>query len=88
MRIFMGIVWFVVCFVALYILFSVVLAVIIANTGDITNMQGGIAFAQAHATVLSLCRWSMLIVAVVFAVLGTWKRVLPGTKDKQAKPAA
>lgn len=88
MRIFMGIVWFVVCFIVLYILFSVVLGVIIANTGDVTNIQEGLAFAHAHATVLSLCRWGMLIVAVVFAVLGTWKRVLPGTKDKQAKPAA
>lgn len=92
MRIFMGIVWFVVFFIVLYIAYAIVLGVLISSGGHATNMQegmqAGIAFAKNHAMALSLCRWGLLIAAIVFAALGSWKRVLPGTKEKKAVTAA
>lgn len=87
MRIFMGIVWFVVFFIVLYIVFMIVSGVLITSGGHATTMQegmqAGIAFARDHAMALSLCRWGILIVSVAGAVLGTWKRVLPGTRKKK-----
>lgn len=88
MRIFMGIVWFVVIFVVLYIVFSIVFGVIAVHGVDANDvhagMQAGIAFARDHAVALSICRWSIFVVSVVLAVLGTWKRALPGTRKKPA----
>ncbi|HET7921815.1 MAG TPA: hypothetical protein VFM15_03585 [Gammaproteobacteria bacterium] len=91
MRIFMGIVWFVVFFIVLYIAFSIVLGVMISGSTHASTvqegMQAGMAFAREHALALSLCRWGIFIVSVAGAVLGTWKRVLPGTrKPKTADP--
>lgn len=88
MRIFMGIVWFVVFFVVLYIIYSIIVALVISSGTHLSNaqdaMQAGLEFARDHAVLLSVCRWGIFIVSIAGAVLGTWKRVLPGTKKKIA----
>ncbi|HET7649569.1 MAG TPA: hypothetical protein VFL15_02575 [Gammaproteobacteria bacterium] len=92
MRIFMGIVWFIAFYIVLTIVYMIVMGVVISSghpvAGYAEGVKAGIEFAQAHQTVLSLCRWAIFILSVVFAVVGTWKGVLPGTRKKSVAPAA
>jgi hypothetical protein len=88
MRIFMGIVWFVVFFFVLYLGFFIITSLIMIRGVDVSNtqelMQAAFDFARNHAMVLSLCRWSIFAISVVLAVLGTWNRILPGTRKNPA----
>ncbi|MGH8372150.1 MAG: hypothetical protein ACRETO_05405 [Gammaproteobacteria bacterium] len=92
MRIFMGIVWFVVFFLVLYIAFSIITSVIMFRGVDVVDTQAltsaAFDFARNHAMALSVCRWNIFVVSVVLAVLGTWKRVLPGTNKKKESAAS
>lgn len=92
MRIFMGIVWFVVFFLVLYILFSIVVGVLAASGSSAVTMeqgmQAGMEFARNHAVALSIGRWTVFILSVALAVLGTWKRALPGTRAKKSAEVA
>ena len=87
MRIFMGIVWFIAFFVVLYIAYAIVLGVVISSAQHVAGyqegLQAGMAFAREHALLLSLVRWGIFIAAILFALIGTWKRVLPGTRKQK-----
>lgn len=91
MRIFMGIVWFIVCFVVLYIAYAIVLGVVLTSAHHVAGYQEGLqagqAFANEHAVLLSIVRWAIFIAAILFAVIGTFKGVLPGTRKKLSATA-
>jgi hypothetical protein len=93
MRIFMGIVWFIAFYIVLTIVYMIVMGVVISTghpvAGYAEGVKAGIEFAQAHQTALSLFRWAIFILSVLFAAVGSWKGVLPGTrKKKSAAPAS
>ncbi|MGH8293202.1 MAG: hypothetical protein ACRESA_06990 [Gammaproteobacteria bacterium] len=87
-RVLFGVLWCIVFFIVLYIIYSIVLALIIthgsgahpANYQEV--LQAGMAFAQTHAHSLAVWRLVVLIIAIVLAVAGSIKGVLPGTRKR------
>lgn len=95
MRIVMGIVWFLIFFIVLYLIYSTGIAMYMmhANGGvDLHDTQAVIAssqqFALQHAVLLRIAFYGVVLLSVLLAVLGTWKRKLPGTKDKNRTETA
>jgi uncharacterized membrane protein YgdD (TMEM256/DUF423 family) len=87
----MGIVWFIVFFVVLYLIFSIVVGFLAMHAAGIQGavnyqqgLQTGAAFTQAHAVALSAWRLIILVVSILLAVVGTLKGVLPGTRKQAA----
>ena len=85
-RYLMGVLWFVAFYVALvFVAPSLMIARGLpagANQDQIS--QAAADFSLQHAGSLSVARWAALLIALLLAVLGTWKRKLPGTKPKPA----
>lgn len=88
-RYLMGLLWFVVFWVALVIVVFVVPALIIARglpagAGPDQVNQAATDFSLQHAGALSAARWAAFLIALLLAVLGTWKGKLPGTRQTPA----
>ena len=88
-RYLMGLLWFVVFWVALLIAVVVVMALMVARglpAGATPDQISQVAadFSSQHAGALSAARWAAFLIALALAVLGTWKGKLPGTKPKPA----
>ena len=86
-RYLMGVLWFAAFYVALMIVVSVVPSLMIvrglpAGASQDQISQAAIDFSLRHAGALSIARWSAFLIALLLAVLGIWKRKLPGTKPK------
>jgi hypothetical protein len=83
-RVIFGIIWFIVTWLALNVANMIVMGTVISSTSKTADFQGGvqagIAFAKAHAGLLLGVRLGILVLALLIAVIGTWKGVLPGTK--------
>ena len=86
-RVLMGVLWFVVFYVALVIVVFVVPSLMIlrglppgASQDQIS--QAATDFSLQHAGALSAARWAALLVALLLAILGTVKGKLPGTRQK------
>ena len=67
----------------------IVMGTVLSSTTKTTNLQqgvqAGIAVAKAHARLLLGVRLGILVLALLIAVIGTWKGVLPGTKRSTAQ---
>ncbi|HEX2667779.1 MAG TPA: hypothetical protein VHP13_05350 [Gammaproteobacteria bacterium] len=88
-RIGVGIVWFIAFWLGLTLLMSIVVGVWASRSVPPgANMQQGIdaatAFVADHAALLTTLRISILLLALLGAVIGTLKGVLPGTKKPPA----
>jgi hypothetical protein len=84
-RILMGIVWFIVCYLAFLLLASLVLGVFVWRglPADANLQQGSdavTAYMSARPGLMSGLRWGIFLAAVLAAASGTLKGVLPGTK--------
>lgn len=86
-RVLMGVLWFVVFFVALYVAACLVLALYLrgqlppgADSQQATDIMR--QFMAVHAAAFSAGFWTLVLVALFAAVLGTLKGRLPGTKPK------
>ena len=88
-RVVFGIIWFIVSWLVLTIADMIVMGTVISSTSKTADFQGGvqagIAFAKAHAGLLLGVRLGILVLALLIAVIGTWKGVLPGTKRSSAQ---
>jgi hypothetical protein len=88
-RILAGIGWFVAFWLALYLIACVALSVYVSRSlpAD-ANYQQGMetvsGFMLGHASLVSTLLWSISLVALLAAAVGTLKGILPGTR----KPAA
>lgn len=88
-RVLMGVLWFVVFYVALAIVVFVVPSLMIARglpagASQDQIIQSASDFSLQHAGTLSAARWAALLVALLSAMAGTAKGKLPGTKPKPA----
>ena len=88
-RVLMGLLWFLVFFVALYVAACLVVALYLrgqlppgADAQQATEMMKD--FMSAHAAAVSATFWAMVLVALFAAVLGSLKGMLPGTKTPPA----
>lgn len=84
-RIGLGVLWFVVLFVVLYLLAQIGVALTaLHGVHDFHDQQAVIGaatgFVGAHLGLIRTLDWAALLLAVAIAVLGTWKGVLPGTR--------
>jgi hypothetical protein len=88
-QIFMGILWFIAFWLALTIVFMIVVGVLVTSTTSPMptdydeGVKAGLVFAQAHVVGLTITRLLILLAALLAAVVGTVKGTLPGTR----KPA-
>jgi hypothetical protein len=88
-RIGMGIAWFVVFFLVLYLGMSFALSVYVSKSlpAD-ANLQDGkdavTNFMLEHAPAMSMTVWSIFLVSLALAIVGTLKGMLPGTRQKPA----
>jgi uncharacterized membrane protein len=91
-RVLMGLVWFVVSWLLLTIADMIIMGTVISSTskavGIQQGVQAGLTFAKAHATLLLTMRLGILVAALLIAVIGTWKGVLPGTRRSAPQPQA
>lgn len=88
-RVLMGVLWFVVFYVALVIVVFVVPSLMIlrglpAGASQDQISQAAADFSLQHAGALSAARWAALLIALLLAILGTVKGKLPGTRQKPA----
>ncbi|HEY4128619.1 MAG TPA: hypothetical protein VGN70_11270 [Gammaproteobacteria bacterium] len=88
-RFWFGVLWFVVFYVAIYIVFVVAQSVSLMhglppNPSTQQAVDAATAYAESHATVLSMVRWGIFLVTLAAAAAGTYRGWLPGTR----KPAA
>ncbi len=85
-RILFGILWFIVSWLVLTLVYGIIFGIVIAafnHSGDYQQgMQASLAFQQAHPTLVVIMRLAILLAAILIAVLGTWKGLLPGTRKK------
>lgn len=86
-RALMGVLWFVVFFVALYVAACLVVALYLrGQLPSGTNPQQAMdlmqQFMYAHAAAVSAGFWALVLAALFAAVFGTFKGMLPGTKPK------
>jgi hypothetical protein len=88
-RFWFGVLWFVVFYVAMYIVFVVIESVQLMhslppNSSIQQDMDAATAYAEAHATGLSIVRWGIFLVSLLAAIAGTYKTWLPGTRKPKA----
>ena len=88
-RVLMGVLWFVVLYVALAIAVFVVPSLMIARSLPAGASQDQIIkaasdFSLQHAGALGAARWAALLIALLLAMVGTVRGKLPGTKPKPA----
>ena len=88
-RFLMGLLWLLVFFIVPYVGASLVMAVFLKAKlpPDASPQQASDAmqqFVNAHASAVTLFFWGLILLALVCAILGTWKGKLPGTRQKPA----
>jgi hypothetical protein len=88
-RFWFGLLWFVIFYVAMYIVFVVVQALqfmhsLPPNPSTQQAMDAATAYAEVHATGLSIVRWGIFLVSLLAAIVGTYKAWLPGTRKPKA----
>lgn len=90
-RILFGILWFIVSWIVLTVIYGIIFGIVVSSTSNVTGyhqgMQAGLAFSHAHPDFAIGIRLVILVLAILIAVIGTWKRVLPGTRKKLADTA-
>lgn len=82
-----GILWFIISWIVLTIIFGIVSGIVFsmghhAASGYAQGVQAMRAFTQTHHGLVATIRIIILILAILIAVVGTWKGFLPGTKKK------
>lgn len=90
-RILFGILWFVVSWVVLSLIYGIIFGIVIATSHNAAGYQGGmqaaVAFGHAHPGFVIGMRLLILAIAILIAVIGSWKRILPGTRMKPVATA-
>ena len=86
-RVLFGILWFVVFYLALLVLTTFVLALVVSRglPAGASAQQGVDAvnsFTAAHPELMRKLCWAVFLAALLAAVMGAYKRLLPGTKKK------
>lgn len=89
-RVLFGVVWFIVSWLVLTIADMIVMGTVISSSskavGIQQGVQAGIAFAKGHAGLLLSVRLGILVAALLIAVIGTAKGLLPGTRGDVPRP--
>lgn len=87
-RVFLGIFWFIISWIVLTLVYGIIFGIVISSTSNASGyqqgMQVGLAFSHAHPGFVIGMRLVILVLAILVAVIGTWKRILPGTRKKPA----
>ncbi|MDE2236185.1 MAG: hypothetical protein KGL13_00265 [Gammaproteobacteria bacterium] len=85
-RILFGILWFVVSWIALTLIYGIIFGIVLSSTSNLSGYQGGVqaglAFNHNHPSFVIGMRLLILALAILVAVIGSWKRILPGTRMK------
>lgn len=80
-RLFSAFLWLVIFWSALTFIEVIVLAVLlpafINEIGAPQLLHWNVIFLQAHANVLTILRFSTILIAVILAWVGTWLNLLP-----------
>lgn len=91
-RILFGVLWFIICWIVLRIIYGIVFGIVFSSVQPVSGyhqgMQAAVAFSQTHHGLVVTINIVILILAILIAVLGTWKGFMTGTKKKAVAPIA